>query len=84
MNLINIKSTFKHLRKNKFHSLLNIFGLAVGLLLFFQLIIYISYEKEYDSSYDSADRIYRVNYDVSQDGQNVLHSAKTPDRLYRV
>ncbi len=84
MNLINIKSTFKHLRKNKFHSLLNIFGLAVGLLLFFQLIVYISYEKEYDSSYDGADRIYRVNYDVMQEGQNVLHTAKTPDRLYRV
>ncbi len=84
MNLINIKSTFKHLQKNKFHSLLNIFGLAVGLLLFFQLIVYISYEKEYDSSYDGADRIYRVNYDVTQEGQNVLHTAKTPDRLYRV
>lgn len=84
MNLINIKSTFKHLRKNKFHSLLNIFGLAVGLLLFFQLVVYISYEKGYDSSYNGADRIYRVNYDVMQDRQNVLHSAKTPDRLYRV
>ena len=84
MNLIDIKSTLKHLQKNKFHSLLNIFGLAVGVLFFFQLIVYISYEKGYDSSYDGADRVYRVNYDVEQNGQNVLHSAKTPDRLYRV
>ena len=84
MNLLNIKSTFKHLQKNKFHSLLNVFGLAIGILFFFQLIVYISYEKGYDSSYDGADRIYRVNYDMVQDGQNVLHSAKTPDRLYSV
>lgn len=84
MNLLNVKSTFKHLQKNKFHSLLNIFGLAVGLLFFFQLIVYISYEKGYDSFFDGSDRIYRVNYDVVQDGQMVLHSAKTPDRLYHV
>lgn len=84
MNLLNIKSTLKHLQKNKFHSLLNVFGLAVGVLFFFQLIVYISYENGYDSSYDGADRVYRVNYDVEQNGQNVLHSAKTPDRLYHV
>jgi putative ABC transport system permease protein len=84
MNLINIRSTFNHLKNNKFHSLLNIFGLAVGLLFFFQLISYISYEKSYDSVFSNSDRIYRVNYDVEQNGQNVLHSAKTPDRLFRI
>lgn len=84
MNFINIRSTFNHLKKNKFHALLNIFGLAVGILFFFQLISYISYEKNYDSTFANSDRIYRVNYDVVQDGQNVLHSAKTPDRLFRV
>lgn len=84
MNLINIKSTVKHLQKNKFHALLNIFGLALGLLFFFQLTRYIAYEREYDSFFEGADRIYRVNYDVDQQGEQVLHSAKTPDRLFRV
>jgi putative ABC transport system permease protein len=84
MNFINIRSTFNHLKNNKFHSLLNIFGLAVGLLFFFQLISYISYEKSYDSVFSNSDRIYRVNYDVEQNGQNVLHSVKTPDRLFRI
>jgi putative ABC transport system permease protein len=84
MNFINIRSTFNHLKNNKFHSLLNIVGLAVGLLFFFQLISYISYEKSYDSGFSNSDRIYRVNYDVEQNDQNVLHSAKTPDRLFRV
>lgn len=84
MNFLNIRSTFNHLKKNKFHALLNVFGLAVGLLFFFQLISYISYEKNYDSTFDRSDCIYRVNYDVVQNGENVLHSAKTPDRLFRV
>ena len=84
MNFINIRSTFNHLKKNKFHALLNVFGLAVGLLFFFQLISYISYEKNYDATFDKSDCIYRVNYDVEQNGENVLHSAKTPDRLFRI
>lgn len=84
MNLIDIRSTFNHLKKNKFHALLNIFGLAIGLLFFFQLISYISYEKSYDTTFSNTDRIYRVNYDVEQNGQNVIHSAKTPDRLFHV
>jgi len=84
MNFINIRSTFNHLKNNKFHSLLNIFGLAVGLLFFFQLISYISYEHNYDATFDKSDHIYRVNYDVEQNGANVLHSAKTPDRLFRI
>ena len=64
--------------------MLKVFGLAVGLLFFFQLISYICYEKNYDSTFNQSDRIYRVNYDVEQNGENVLHSAKTPDRLFRV
>lgn len=84
MYIINIRSTFNHLKKNKFHALLNIFGLAIGLLFFFQLISYISYEKSYDTIFSDSDRIYRVNYDVEQNGQNVIHSAKTPDRLFHV
>lgn len=84
MSLINLRSTFNYLKKNKFHSLLNVFGLAVGLLFFFQLTSYISFEKNYDSVFSGSERIYRVNYDVEQNGENVIHSAKTPDRLYHV
>lgn len=84
MNLINLRSTWNHLKKNKFHALLNIFGLAVGMLFFVQLIIYIGYEKGYDKYFKSGDRIYRINYDITQNGEKVLHSAKTPRRLFRV
>jgi putative ABC transport system permease protein len=84
MNLIYLRSTRNHLRKNKFHTSLNVFGLAIGLLFFVKLVIYISYENEYDTNFKTSNRIYRVNYDISQNGVNVLHSAKTPRRLFRV
>ena len=84
MNLINIRSTFNHLKKNKFHSLLNVFGLAVGLLFFLHIVLYIGYEKGFDSFWPNNERIYRVNYDITQVGERVLHSTKTPRGLFRV
>jgi putative ABC transport system permease protein len=84
MNLINIRSTFNHLKKNKFHSLLNVFGLAVGLLFFLHIVLYIGYEKGFDSFWPDNERIYRVNYDITQAGERVLHSTKTPRGLFRV
>jgi putative ABC transport system permease protein len=84
MNLLILRSTWNHLKKNKFHVLLNIFGLAVGMLFFVQLVVYIVYEKGYDKFFRSGDRIYRINYDITQKGENVLHSAKTPRRLFRI
>ena len=84
MNLINLRSTWNHLKRNKFHVLLNIFGLAAGLLFFVHLATYIGYEKGYDKYFKSGSGIYRINYDVTQNGEKVLHSAKTPRRLYNV
>lgn len=83
MNYLNVKSTFQHLKKNKFHALLNIFGLAVGLLFFFHIVLYVGYEKGYDSFFESHDRIFRVNYDITQNNEQVLHSTKTPRQLFR-
>jgi putative ABC transport system permease protein len=84
MNLMNARSTWNHLRKNKTHVLFNIFGLAIGMLFFVHLITYISYERGYDKYFRTGDQVYRINYDITQNGEKVLHSAKTPRRLFRV
>jgi putative ABC transport system permease protein len=47
-------------------------------------MIYISYENEYDTFVKDYSRVYRINYDITQNGESVLHSAKTPRRLFRV
>ncbi len=84
MSFVNFRSTWNHLRKNRFHALLNVFGLAAGLLFFVQLVTYIGYERGYDRFFNNGDRIFRVDYDIDQNGERVLHSAKTPRRLFRV
>ncbi|HLN22048.1 MAG TPA: ABC transporter permease [Bacteroidales bacterium] len=69
--------------KNKLHALVNIIGVAAGMLFFIHLLIYINYESGYESFIRNKDRVYRINYDITQDGERVLHSAKTPRKLFR-
>ncbi len=61
LNNIILRSTWNHLKNNNFHALLNIFGLALGLLFFIQLVIYIGFERGYDKYFRSDDRIFRKN-----------------------
>jgi putative ABC transport system permease protein len=84
MTIIDIRSTWNHLKKNRIHTVLNVFGLAIGLLFFLQLVTYIAYEMGFDKYFISGDQIFRINYDITQNGESVLHSAKTPRRLFRV
>jgi len=54
-----LKTAIYRLRKNKFHSFLNIGGLALGLVAFLYIATYTFHEISYDSFHSKADRIYR-------------------------
>lgn len=56
----NIILSFRGFRKDKAHSLLNLFGISSGLVIFLLISLYTGYEFSYDSHYEKADRIYRV------------------------
>lgn len=58
-----LKITVRNLRKNKLYSFVNIFGLAIGISVFFLIFQYITFELSYDSFNKNADRIYRVRND---------------------
>ncbi|HAQ65929.1 MAG TPA: hypothetical protein DCR43_08785 [Bacteroidales bacterium] len=51
---------FRNLIKNRTHSLINIIGLAVGLMSFMLIALYITDEMRYDRYHSKADRIFRV------------------------
>lgn len=51
---------WRQLLKRKFYSLINITGLAVGMLCCIVITVYIRYELSYDQYHDKKDRIYRV------------------------
>ncbi|MFH1120518.1 MAG: FtsX-like permease family protein [Bacteroidota bacterium] len=55
-----IKSAFRNLTRIRIHSLINIIGLAIGLLCFIFIMLYVNDELSYDRYHVNADRIYRI------------------------
>ena len=58
-----IKLMFRNLRRNKLHSAINIFGLAIAVTLVLLLSSYVSNEVSVDAFHVNKDRIYRVHGD---------------------
>ena len=50
----------RNIKKNKVYSLLNIFGLAIGMAVFILIFLYVRYELSFDKWHENADSIYRV------------------------
>ena len=55
------KIAYRNLLKNKIFSLVNIFGLAIGMAACFFIFAYVHFESSYDSWHKNATDIYRVN-----------------------
>ncbi len=65
-NYINI--TFRNLAKNRIYSLINIFGLAIGMTCFIVIGLYVFNELSYDKYHKNADRIYRLGVTLNLNG----------------
>ncbi|QDK83686.1 FtsX-like permease family protein [Spirosoma sp. KCTC 42546] len=59
------KIAFRNLAQSKGYSALTIFGLALGLAVSLLSILYVADELSYDRYNERADRIYRINSDIS-------------------
>jgi putative ABC transport system permease protein len=55
-----LKVAIRNLKKYKFISFINIFGLTVGLTCCLLILIYILHELSYDNYHPNVDRVYRV------------------------
>lgn len=53
---------FRNLRKNLKYTLINLFGLALGMACCFLILTYLRYEQHFDTFFPKGDRLYRVNY----------------------
>ncbi|MBN1820939.1 MAG: ABC transporter permease [Prolixibacteraceae bacterium] len=54
-----IKTAFRNFKKDRFHFILNIAGLALGLAAFLYIATYVSHEINFDRFHSKSDRIYR-------------------------
>lgn len=50
----------RNFKRNKFHTLLNIFGLSVGLSAFMLIMLFVQHERNYDRFHKHYNDIYRV------------------------
>lgn len=68
-------TSLRILWKQKAFSAINIFGLALGLAASMLILIYVQYERGYDSHNEKLDRIYRVSLIASMGGNDVAVAA---------
>lgn len=66
---------FRTYFRNKTVTIVNIFGLAVGMSAFFFLVLYISYERSYDTFHTNSANIYRLQYNYYEEGKKVRTQA---------
>ncbi len=86
------KLMLRNLRRNKLHSAINIFGLAIALTLVLLLSSYVSNEISVDAFHANKDRIYRVHGDNIETfappfGQYILENiaeAESYTRTFRI
>ncbi|MCE7040606.1 ABC transporter permease [Dyadobacter sp. CY312] len=75
-----IKIAWRNLRKQKFYTFLNVFGLSLGLASCLLITLYVVDELSYDKSFTNAERIYRVNSDIRFGGAD-MKLAEAPDPM---
>jgi putative ABC transport system permease protein len=64
------KIAFRNLLKQKFYSLINVTGLAVGVACCILIVLYVQHELSYDKYHSKADRIFRVNGEIKYGGNH--------------
>lgn len=72
--------SFRNLQKHFSYSLINIFGLGLGLATCLLLVTWIRHELSYDTFHEKADRIYRASLEYSFGGQ-VAKASVSPNAL---
>jgi putative ABC transport system permease protein len=74
------KVAVRILMRDRVHTLINIFGLAIGLAFSIIIFLYVNQETNYDRFHTNADRIYRVGV-KGRISDNVFNHALSPAPL---
>lgn len=69
-------TAIRNLRKNKFFSLLNILGLAIGMAVFLLIAQYVHFERSYENFIPNKENIYRVTLEAYNSNQLEMASAE--------
>tara|TARA_B100000408_G_scaffold66303_1_gene50770 strand:+ start:879 stop:3350 length:2472 start_codon:yes stop_codon:yes gene_type:complete len=72
-----IKIAWRNILRYKTNSVLNILGLTIGLVSVILIALYIQNELDYDTQFDAAAQVYRVNMKGKM-GDNAFYAGYTP------
>lgn len=72
------KTAWRNLLKNKFYSVINIMGLAIGLAVGIMILLWVQDETSFDHFHTNAARIYKVNSHMGNDNAQVWGVAPAP------
>ena len=72
-----IKIAWRILLRQKYFSLINILGLAVGMAACLLIVQYLSFELSYDNFYSNGSRIYRIKHQNYSQGNLIENMPKT-------
>src|SRR5882762_1862841 len=67
--------SWRNLLRNKTFSIINIAGLAIGMMVVLHIYRFVTAEQSYDAFYKDADRIFRVPLAYTENGNTVRSSA---------
>ncbi len=76
-----LKSTFRHIKKQKGYSLITLAGLTIGLTCFILISLYVRYEFSYDRFHTNTGKIYRVLVDTRETYMGKSQVTVTPGPL---
>jgi putative ABC transport system permease protein len=68
----------RNLFKYRFYSIINIFGLTIGITACLVILLFVRFELSYDKYNVYADRIYRVDWDLLLNGNYYQKATVTP------
>jgi len=75
------KVAFRSMFRNKGFTLINIFGLAIGMACTLLIFLFVKDEQSYDRFHRDSDRIYRIVKDFINDDGSRIPDATTPAAL---
>lgn len=80
-----LKAGLRSIFMNRFYSVLNIAGLAVGIAAFFLIIFYVKFERSYDHNTIGDGKVYRLRYERSSaEGESVRFASCCPPAAIRI
>lgn len=76
MTTNNFQIAFRHLKRSKLFSIINILGLSIGISAFVFITFYISFEISFDRFHENSEEIYRIGLKRYSNGELVETSAR--------